>query len=82
MFSEADIARSRGHPAIAVQRPDCMSAVSVTPQLLGQVQALLYVVAGEGKRDALAALEARKSNLIACRAVQQCPAVEVWFAFD
>src|SRR6516164_1566274 len=37
LFSAADLARARGHLAIPVGRPDGMSAVSVTPQLLLQV---------------------------------------------
>jgi 6-phosphogluconolactonase len=82
LFSAADLARARAHLAIAVHRPDGMSAVSVTPQLLSQVGALLFVVAGEDKHDALRALEASDPNLTAWLAVQQCPAVELWFCLD
>jgi len=55
-----------------------MSAVSVTPQLLAQVQELIFVVAGTGKQDALRALEAHDTNLTAWRAVQGSPAVALW----
>jgi len=79
LFSAADLARARGHLAIAVHRPDGMSAVTVTPQLLARVKALLFVVAGEDKRHALQALEAGDPNLTTWLAVQQCPAVELWF---
>lgn len=78
LFSAADLARASGHLAIPVQRPDGMSAVSVTPQLLAQVEELLFVVAAEGKRDALRALEARDAHLTAWRAVQECTRVELW----
>ena len=78
LFSAADLARARDHLAMAVSRPDGMSAVSVTPQLLARVDALLFVVAGAGKERALQALEAEDPTLIAWRAVQTCPAVELW----
>ena len=80
LFSAADLARAGGHLAIPVQRPDGMSAVSVTPGLLAQVEVLLFVVAGSGKQDAVQALEAHAANLTAWRAVQACSGVELWTA--
>jgi 6-phosphogluconolactonase len=82
LFSGADLARASGRLAIAVQRPDGMSAVSVTPQLLAQVEELLFVVAGGGKQDAVRALEAHDPNLTAWRAVQGCAAAELWLNLD
>ena len=78
LFSAADIERARGHLAIAVQRPDGMSAVSVTPEFLSQVAEPLFVVAGDGKRAAVESLLARSDTLTAWRAVQGCPRVELW----
>jgi 6-phosphogluconolactonase/glucosamine-6-phosphate isomerase/deaminase len=46
LFSGADLERAREGPAIAVQRPDGLSAVSVTPELLAHVAEPLFVVAG------------------------------------
>jgi 6-phosphogluconolactonase len=80
LFSATDLARARGHLAIAVHRPDGMSAVSVTPELLAQVAAVLFVVAGEDKHDVLRALEAQDPGLTAWRAVEHCPRVELWTA--
>jgi 6-phosphogluconolactonase len=80
LFAADDLARARGHLAIAVHRPDGMSAVSVTPQLLAQIELLLFVVAADGKQDALRALEAHDPKLTAWRAVQECRAVELWTA--
>jgi 6-phosphogluconolactonase len=78
LFSPQDLARARGHLAIAVHRPDGMSAVSVTPRVLAEVEALLFVVAGAGKDDALRALEAQDPNLTAWSAVKDCPQIELW----
>ena len=80
LFGAADLERARGHLAIAVHRPDGMSAVSVTPEFLSRVEELLFVVAGSGKGEALRALIAQDQNLIAWRAVQGCAQVELWVA--
>jgi 6-phosphogluconolactonase len=78
LFTAADLERARGRLAIAVQRPDGMSAVSVTPDLLARVEDLLFVVAGGGKHHAIQALAAQDPSLTAWRAVQACPKVEAW----
>src|SRR6266481_6270414 len=79
LFGAADLERARGHLAIAVQRPDGMSAVSVTPELLAHVEDPLFVVAGSGKHDALQALTAQDMSSTAWRAVQGCAQVELWW---
>jgi len=78
LFSAEDLTRAQGRLAIAVQRPDGMAAVSVTPRLLAQVDALLFVVAGEDKRSALQGLQAHGPDLTAWLAVQERAAVELW----
>jgi 6-phosphogluconolactonase len=78
LFSASDIDRARGRLAIAVHRPDGMSAVSVTPEFLAQVAEPLFVAVGDGKRAALGALAAQDPALTAWRAVQGCPRVELW----
>jgi 6-phosphogluconolactonase len=80
LFSLADLGRSRGHLAVAVQRPDGMAAISVTPDFLAHVAEVLFVVAGGGKQAALAALMAGDPRLTAWRAVQGCARVELWVA--
>jgi 6-phosphogluconolactonase len=80
LFGAADLERARGHLAIAVHRPDGMSAVSVTPEFLSRVEELLFVVAGSGKHDAIHSLTAQDPDLTAWRAVQGCPRVQLWFA--
>ena len=78
LFSAADLERARGHRAIPVQRPDGLSAVSVTPELLAHVREPVFVVAGAGKRAAVAALLARDPKLIGWAAVQGCASVGLW----
>src|SRR5437016_8851426 len=78
LFGTADLERARGRLAIAVHRPDGMSAVSVTPDFLARVAEPLFVVAGSGKEDAVRALLAQNPHLTAWRAVEACPRVELW----
>jgi 6-phosphogluconolactonase len=82
LFSAADLQRARGQLAIAVQRPDGMSGVSVTPQFLAQVRELMFVVAGAGKDEAIRRLIAQDPGLTAWAAVQECAAVQLWVQQD
>lgn len=78
LFGAADLERARGRLAIAVQRPDGMSAVSVSPELLAQVAEPVFVVAGADKRDAVHRLLAKDPTLTAWLAVGGCARVELW----
>jgi 6-phosphogluconolactonase len=78
LFGAADLERARGRLAVAVQRPDGMSAVSVTPELLSQVAEPVFVVAGTDKRAAVERLMAQDPQLTAWRAVAGCERVELW----
>lgn len=80
LFSAADLARATGRLAIAVQRPDGMAGVSVTPAVLARTGDLIFVVAGTGKERAVSALLAQDASLTAWRAVQDCPRVSLWLA--
>ncbi|MEP7243198.1 MAG: 6-phosphogluconolactonase [Gammaproteobacteria bacterium] len=78
LFTEADLKRATGKLAVAVQRPDGRSAVSVTPSLLERIAEIVFVVAGADKRAALKAMVDKKSDSVAARAVSHCPNVEIW----
>jgi 6-phosphogluconolactonase len=78
LFLPQHLQQSRGHLAIAVQRPDGMQGISVTRDFLANVSEPLFVVAGSGKHDAIAAFIAQDPNLVALRAVAGCPRVELW----
>ncbi|MDB6091419.1 MAG: pgl [Gammaproteobacteria bacterium] len=78
LFRAADLERARGRLAIAVQRPDGMEGVTVTPEFLAHVKQLVFVVAGGGKYEAIQGLIREDPDLIAWRAVQGVPSVELW----
>ncbi len=78
LFQESDLERARGHLAIAVERPDGLYGITVTPELLTHVEELVFVVAGGGKYDAIRALMSADPSLIAWRAVEGLASVELW----
>jgi 6-phosphogluconolactonase len=78
LFTSANLEAAVEHLAIAVQRPDGRSAVSVTPEFLAQVKEIVFVVAGADKTAALARLKGRDPTLTAWRAVEHCAEVHVW----
>lgn len=78
LFGAGDLERARGRLALAVHRPDGMSAVSVTPELLARLAEPVFVVAGADKQAALRRLLAQDPALTAWRAVDGCGRVEVW----
>ena len=78
LFGDADLKRANGKFAVAVQRPDGRSAVSVTPLFLENVQNIVFAVAGSDKRVALKAMMEKKPESTAARATANCPNVEVW----
>ncbi|HEY7889983.1 MAG TPA: 6-phosphogluconolactonase [Steroidobacteraceae bacterium] len=78
LFRPEHLQQSRGHLAIAVQRPDGMQGISVTPDFLSNVAEPLFVVAGSGKHDVIAAFTGQDPNLVALRAVAGCARVELW----
>jgi 6-phosphogluconolactonase/glucosamine-6-phosphate isomerase/deaminase len=78
LFDPEHLKQAQGHLAIAVQRPDGLEGISVTPEFLSHVEKLIFVVAGGGKHDAIRALMSGDSNLIAWQAVQGVKDVELW----
>jgi 6-phosphogluconolactonase len=78
LFSHDDLERAHGRLAIAVQRPDGMAAISVTPELLAQVAEPLFVVAGDGKHHAIHGFRHRNPEIVAWQAVEGCSSVELW----
>ena len=78
LFRAEHLRQSRGRLAIAVQRPDGMQGISVTPDFLANVIEPLFAVAGSGKHDAVAAFIGQDPNLIALRAVAGSPRVDLW----
>lgn len=78
LFTPEDVARA-DHPwAVAVQRPDGLQGVSVTPAVLRKVERIVFVVAGAEKKAMAEALLRRSTTIAAGLAIEGHPAVELW----
>ena len=82
LFTRSDLERDTDLLATWVHRPDGLRGVTVTPKLLGHVQRLAFVIAGNEKKEQLANLLKRPHRVIAGQAVQGHPNVEVWCDAD
>ena len=68
-----------GRYAVAVERPDGLEGVTVTPEVLRRARHVLFFVAGEGKREVVERLQSAPRSLAAGRAVEGHPSCEVWY---
>jgi len=80
LFSEQDVLRGAGVYAIGVRRAQGPSRVSVTPDLLKRVEALIFLVAGREKDEVVARLMTQPETIPAGLAVRNAPNVQVWVA--
>jgi len=80
LFSEEQIARASGQLAVAVNRPDGMVGISLTPEMLCKVERLVFWVCGQGKAEAVDALRHRPNDIPAGVALAHAPHVEVWYS--
>ena len=80
LFNVGDIRKAHGRRAIAVDRPDRLQAVSVTPEVIGWFEELLFVVAGADKHDAVQSLLKGDPSIAATRAIASRKQTELWLA--
>jgi 6-phosphogluconolactonase/glucosamine-6-phosphate isomerase/deaminase len=80
LFNSGNLEQARGRLAIAVQRPDGLQGVSVTPDLLSQVAEPLFLVTGADKHAIVNDFLKSDSQLIARKAIAGCTKAEIWIA--
>lgn len=80
LFNATHLQQARGKLAIAVQRPDGMQGISVTPELLSKVAEPLFLVTGADKHAIVEEFLKSDSRLIARQAIAACPKAEIWIA--
>jgi 6-phosphogluconolactonase len=80
LFNTANLEQARGRLAIAVQRPDGLQGISVTPELLCRVGEPLFLVTGADKHAIVEEFLRSDSRLIARQALAGCPRAELWIA--
>ena len=80
LFTPAHLEQARGKLALAVNRPDGLQGVSVTPEFLAQVAEPLVLVTGADKHAILQEFVKRDSTLTARRALAGNSNTELWVA--
>jgi 6-phosphogluconolactonase len=80
LFNTTHLEQARGKLAIAVQRPDGLQGVSVTPDLLSKVAEPLFLVTGADKHAIVEEFLKSDSRLTARKAIAGCPKAEIWIA--
>jgi 6-phosphogluconolactonase len=80
LFNSAQLEQARGKLAIAVQRPDGLQGISVTPEVLSQVGEPLFLVTGADKHAIVDEFLKGDSHLVARQAVAGCVKAEIWIA--
>jgi 6-phosphogluconolactonase len=80
LFNAEDIQRARGRRAVAVNRPDGMQAVSVSPEVLGWFDELVFIVAGADKHNAVQSLLNGDTTIAATLAIAGRAQTQLWLA--
>jgi len=80
LFNQEQIERARGRLAVAVHRPDGMIGISLTPEMLCQVERLVFWVCGPGKADAVEALLHDPASIPAGQALAGARDVALWYS--
>lgn len=78
LFNHQHIVEGQTGWTLAVQRPDGLNGVSVTPRLLREVKRIIFVVNGAGKKAMATRLAKEPQTLTAGQAVAGHRAVELW----
>ena len=80
LFNREQIEQAKGHLAVAVLRPDGMTGISLTPEMLCQIERLIFWVCGPGKADAVDKLLHHPSDIPAGVALAGARDVAVWYS--
>lgn len=78
LFNDAQLAAGASSHAIAVDRPDGMQGISVTPGVLARFEKLIFLLTGSEKQVPLYHWLDGTGPVIARKATQQAPHVELW----
>lgn len=80
LFSQEQIDSGKERLAVAVNRPDGMTGISLTPAVLCKFKRLVFWVCGGSKQDAVDALEHEPFRIPAGIALDAAPNVELWYS--
>ena len=80
LFTPDDIALCSGRYAVAIGRPQKPDRVSVTPELMRQVERVIILAVGPEKREIIDKLIQHPDQVVAGLVLKDIPAVELWQA--
>lgn len=80
LFDDQDLQRGAGRYALAVPREIAPNRVSVTPDLLREVESLVLLVAGPEKAGIVESIMTDPERVVAGRALRGIAGIELWYA--
>lgn len=80
LFNDEDLARCKGRFAAPAYKATPPDRVTVSPELLARCGRVIFVAAGDDKRDMIQALVENPLSITAGKAVANCSQVEIWRA--
>lgn len=80
LFNDEDLARCEGRFAAPAYKATPPDRVTVSPELLARCGRVIFVAAGDDKRDMIQALVENPLSITAGKAVAHCRQVEIWRA--
>ncbi len=80
LFREEHVVRSRGKYAVAVNRPDGMTGISLSADMLSRAEHIVFWVCGEGKRKAVDALLHKPDTIPAGIALEEAKQISLWYS--
>lgn len=80
LFNDDDLARCEGRFAAPAYKATPPDRVTVSPELLARCGRVIFVAAGDDKREMIQALVENPLSIIAGKAVAHCGNVEIWRA--
>lgn len=80
LFNDEDLARCAGRFAAPAYKATPPDRVTVSPELLARCGRIIFVAAGDDKREMIQALVDNPLSITAGKAVANCASVEIWRA--
>lgn len=80
LFNDEDLARCAGRFAAPAYKATPPDRVTVSPELLARCGRIIFVAAGDDKREMIQALVENPLSITAGKAVAHCASVEIWRA--
>jgi len=82
LFNDIDLERSKNRLAAPIYRDVPPNRITVTPELLNQVEQIVFVAAGQDKTEMIELMQKSPETLTAGKAVADCKSIQLWYSLD